>query len=67
MFDQAVNDTFENESDEFVAGEIDQGVPSSQDPMLPKSRIKKKRKIDQRSQKSYDAYFNYLPFEKAVI
>ena len=41
------------------------------DGLLPKTKLVKKKKgklqQDQTSSKSYDAYFKYLPFEKAVI
>ena len=34
--------------------------------MMQKKRVKKKNK-GQKNQRSYEAYFNYLPFEKEVI
>ena len=44
----------------------------TQDGLLPKTKLVKKKKTgrnqsDQSSSKSYDAYFKYLPFEKTVI
>jgi hypothetical protein len=45
MFDQAVNDTFENDLGIDIDGEIDSGLPTV-DGFLPKSRVKKKRKTD---------------------
>ncbi len=45
MFDQAVNDTFENDFGIEVEGEIDSGIPTI-DGLLPKSRVKKKRTTD---------------------
>jgi hypothetical protein len=46
------------------------GLPTT-DGLLPKTKLVKKKRSklaqDETSSKSYDAYFKYLPFEKAVI
>jgi hypothetical protein len=44
---------------------------AQQDNLLPKIKFKRRRKTGAESQQinkgGFDAYFNYLPFEKAVI
>ena len=47
MFDQAVNDTFENDFGIDLDGELDSGLPKVYG-FLPKSRVKK-TKTDSRS------------------